>query len=98
MLPHQILRTEFSERFVQLMRNRTVVGVYKYGKISDAKRDLLRPRNELKNARHRLEAYEKTGNTEFLVDAANYLMFEFMEMHGAFIPTDDCEHSHIKYE
>lgn len=25
-----------------------------------------------------VEKYQETGNTEYLVDAANYLMFEFM--------------------
>jgi hypothetical protein len=32
----------------------------------------------LENALIRTEKYKDTGNTEWLVDAANFLMFEFM--------------------
>jgi len=70
------------------MENRVIASSYKYGDLGDAKRDLRTPRDELKNARYRLKLYERTGNSEYLVDAANFLMFEFMEMKGHFLATD----------
>lgn len=50
----------------------------------------------LKNIELRLHKYRETGNTEFLVDVANFAMIEFMHpsVEGAkFTPTstDACE-------
>lgn len=64
--------SEFSGEFMQAMLNRVAVGFFQYGPVAQAQTD------HLKNARHRLDQYEKTGNTEFLIDAANFAMFEFM--------------------
>lgn len=49
---------------------------YKYGpvKINFGKKLV----HAVKTAIQCIEKYEKTGNTEYLCDAANYLMFEFM--------------------
>lgn len=88
----------FSFDFVEKMKNRVRVSHYKYGDLEETKRNPLIQRDELKNAKKRLKDYEETGNTEYLVDAANFLMFEFMEMHGAFIPTDEDKRSYIVYE
>lgn len=71
----KILETEFSERFVKLMQNRMIVSFYKYGKLADAyphKVDAIGSMSE------RLRKYAETGNTEWLVDAANFAMIEFM--------------------
>jgi len=73
----EILKTEFSERFVQLMKNRMIVSYYKYGKLKDnAKKEL--GFNPIKDLKKRLEMYEMSGNTEWLVDVANFAMIEFM--------------------
>jgi hypothetical protein len=32
----------------------------------------------LEDAKRRIRKYEQTGNTEWLMDAGNFLMFEFM--------------------
>lgn len=50
----------------------------------------------LKDAQLCIQKYEETGNTEFLADAANFLMIEFMypSIEGAkYTPTDNgaCE-------
>ena len=39
--------------------------------------------------------YEKTGNMEYLLDAGNFLMFEWMEMNGYFISTDEDPNSKV---
>ena len=86
--PNMILNRSFSEEFVNLMKNRIVCSHAKYGDITTTKRDTRYPRNELKNAEYRIKKYKKTGNLEYLVDAANFLMLEFMEMKGDFLPVD----------
>lgn len=73
-LMDDVLATEFSERFVALMKNRMVVSFHKYGRVADTVGRVDR----LKSLRQRLQRYEETGNTEWLVDAANFAMIEFM--------------------
>ena len=44
-------------------------------------------------SKKRIQAYEETGNAEFLVDMANFAMIEFMypSIAGAkYTPTDSC--------
>lgn len=67
--------SEFSEQFVQGMRDRMAVSYYKYGPLVDAYPAKV---NALESLRLRLDKYYETGNTEFLVDAANFAMIEFM--------------------
>jgi hypothetical protein len=80
---------EYSERFDQLRKNRVEVSYYKYGA---AKKNFGEGRvDAIATAELCLEAFKKDGNTEHLVDAANYLMFRFMfPMPGeSFKATDD---------
>ena len=91
---HKILATDFSNEFVDMMRNRVLISSQKYGFIRENK-TATNYVDTLKNARYRLDVYEKTGNPEYLVDACNYLMFEFMEMRGDFISTDDNEYARV---
>jgi len=91
----EILNRTFSESFIQKMKNRILVSACKYGDLKKTKQDPLQYRDELKNAKYRISLYEKTGNTEYLVDAANFLMFEFMEMKGNFLATDNDKNSKI---
>ena len=85
----QILETEFSAKFIELMQNRMIVSFYKYGKVVEAyphKVDAIGSMTE------RLLKYAETGNTEWLVDAANFVMIEFMyprHPHAHFEGTDD---------
>lgn len=83
--------TEYSREFLQGMIDRMGVSFCKYGLVADAypaKTDAFR------SARDRMGKYQETGNTEFLIDAANFLMIEFMHPDHArahFKPTDSNE-------
>lgn len=67
---------EYSEEFDKLRRKRVEMSFYKYG---PARKNFGNgnvqaiPTMELC-----VKKYQETGNREYLVDAANYLMFEFM--------------------
>ncbi len=67
--------SEFSEEFVQGMRNRMAVSFYKYGAVAEAFPHKVQAIASLQD---RLRKYADTGNTEWLMDAANFAMIEFM--------------------
>jgi hypothetical protein len=71
----KILDTEFSNTFVEAMKSRMIVGHYRYGKLADGYPHKI---NAIASLNDRLRAYARTGNTEFLIDAANFAMIEFM--------------------
>ncbi len=71
----QILKKDFSEDFVQKMKNRILVSHYKYGWVEDTYPELA---DAIACLEQRLEMFKKTGNTEHLVDVANFAMIEFM--------------------
>lgn len=81
--------TEFSQQFLQGMLDRMAVSYHKYGKVADGFPLKVRA---IESLTQRLRSYAKTGNTEYLIDAANFAMIEFMhpvheEAH--FTSTDD---------
>lgn len=85
----KVLATEFSDPFVQGMRDRMVVSFYKYGPVAAAYPHKV---NAVTSLTDRLRKYAETKNTEFLIDAANFAMIEFMHpsVDGAFFAgTDD---------
>ena len=71
-----ILNKEYSEEFDRLRKNRVQMSYYKYGSARDnfggGRVDALA------TAERCIEAFKKDGNTEHLIDAANYLMFRYM--------------------
>jgi hypothetical protein len=67
--------TEYSVQFLKGMLDRMYISLHKYGLVKDAPLGVVKP---LANVKLRLKEYRKTGNTEFLMDAANFLMIEFM--------------------
>ena len=71
-----ILDKEYSKKFDELRKNRVEVSYHKYGPAKINFGDTLV--NALDSANMCIEKYRATGNTEYLCDAANYLMFEFM--------------------
>ena len=71
----KVLETEFSEDFVKKMRNRMIVSFYKYGPIATAYPNKL---DAIKSSLARITKYHETSNMEYLVDAANFVMIEFM--------------------
>ena len=64
----EIRRTQCHLEFAELMHNRMVMGYFRYG---DKRAFDFKPGYCLSFIRARLKAYEATGNTEYLVDAAN---------------------------
>lgn len=83
--------SEYSEQFLQAMLDRMGMSYYKYGAVADGFPHKV---DALKCAQLRVDKYRATGNTEFLVDAANFLMIEFMRpaLKGAhFAPTDSSQ-------
>jgi hypothetical protein len=73
--PENIPTTEFSEPFVQGMADRMAVSYCKYGAVAEAYPSRV---NAMTSLKQRLDKYERTGNTEFLMDAANFAMIEFL--------------------
>lgn len=70
-----VLKRDFSEAFVNKMKNAIWMSHFKYGFASKTYPELAQA---YKCIRERLELYEKTHNTEYLVDVANFAMLEFM--------------------
>lgn len=83
------LPTEYSDRFDKLRQNRVEVSFYKYGTAKDNFGEKLV--NALESHDMCIKKYLETGNTEYLCDAANYLMFEFMypQIPGAYFKATD---------
>lgn len=85
--------TEYSDEFDCLRQNRVAVSFYKYGpaklnfgeKLVDA----------IGCVEKCINKYKETGNTEYLCDAANYLMFEHMypQKEGAYFKATDSSES-----
>lgn len=88
------LNKEYSLRADQLRKNRVETSFYKYGSAAD---NFTQPNGVLAipTCQRCIEKYEETGNTEYLLDAMNYLMFEFMYPHkeGAYFKATDSKDS-----
>ena len=87
--------SEWSPRFERLMRNRLIMGAFRYGTF-DEKNDSPGRYQYAKDALRRLAAYLDTGNTEILVDVANMCLLEFeFGQHPMrhFRAVDDAEHT-----
>lgn len=90
-----LLETEKSDRFYQLMKNRLVLGAFRYGLLKSIKPNWDR----CNSIRYRLKLYEDTGNKEVLVDIANMALLEFEECKhpkAHFKAIDDGLHTKIK--
>ncbi len=72
---NRILSTEFSSKFIEGMRERMVVSHYKYGFIAEGFPEKV---DAVGSLMQRLRKYADTGNTEYLMDAANFCMVEFL--------------------
>lgn len=83
--------SQYSTEFLQGMVSRLLVGYPKYGPIKDSVDKGMDP---LAEVYARLRKYRETGNTEWLIDAANYCMIEFMHPshnNAHYRPTDSDE-------
>jgi hypothetical protein len=72
--PDSVPEDQIDLPFIQGMLDRMAFGFHNYG---HARRFMDRPDN-LANVAIRVKKYQETLNTEFLIDAANFLMMEFM--------------------
>ena len=71
-----ILDREYCEQFDKLRKNRVEMSFYKYG---PARENFGGGRvDAVKTLELCLEAFKKDGNTEHMVDIANYAMFRYM--------------------
>lgn len=66
---------QIAPRFLQGMINRMATSFHKYGHVRDNFPDRI---NAISCLEDRLDLYRETGNTEWLMDVANYAMIEFM--------------------
>ena len=91
----ELEKSEWSDEFELLMRNRLLFGAFRYGLFKNAE-----PNIELiKDVIRRIKEYIKTGNQEFLVDAANLCMCEFITpsvSNAHFLSIDDGKHYNKK--
>ena len=74
-IPDAIPASELSAEFLQGMADRMGVSYCKYGAVAEAYPHRV---DAIASLRARLERYETTGNTEWLMDVANFAMIEFM--------------------
>ena len=71
-----ILQNEYSTEFDKLRQNRVAVSYHKYGA---AKKNFAEGRVDAIGCLELcLDKFKKTGNTEYLLDVANYAMFRYM--------------------
>ena len=80
--------TEFSEPFVDGMRDRMAISFFKYGPLHDAYPKKV---DAIATALDHITEYHLTGNLEKLMDAANYLMIETLaprHPRAHYTPTD----------
>lgn len=84
-----ILSTEYSLEFDEIRKKMVCTSYFKYGAVKiNCTENLV---DIIGSLEKRLDAYKKTGNTEYLADIANFAMFEFMypqHKNGHYEPTD----------
>lgn len=84
----EILKKDFSDAFINKMKNAIEMSYYKYGWSNKTYPELAQA---YKCIKERLEAYEKTHNKEYLIDVANFAMLEYMHPSfddARYTPTD----------
>lgn len=96
-LESEVRATSWDEQFLRLMFNRLLMGRLRYGSKRPSPNQVRY--NYTKSVKDKIDLYEKTGNTEHLIDIANYAMLEFR--HGThpnkhFSATDDTDHCQPK--
>jgi len=68
----EIKRRQWNDEFIELMKNRFVVGAFRYGFFGSQ-----RHYDHMEAIERKARLYRETGNDEFLVDIANYALAEF---------------------
>lgn len=88
---NEILDKEYSVEFDEKRKNAILVSYHKYGPSKENfKKGMVDAIGSLKK---NLKKFEETGNTEYLIDVANYAMFRYMYPQGneSYRPTDSNE-------
>lgn len=75
--PAELAVTEWSAEFEQLMRNRMLMGAFRYGRFGEHAEAGGSPHDNCASIEKHVALYRTTGNTEHLVDVANLAMKEF---------------------
>ena len=70
----EIMKRDFSEEFVNKMKNAIEMSHYKYGWMSKTYPELAQA---VKCIQERLNLYNKTHNLDYLIDVANFAMIEY---------------------
>ena len=70
-------KSEWCSEFISLMRNRLIIGAIRYETLAVKRASIEAKYDNISAAYSRLHLYELTGNTEHLVDAANFCLIEF---------------------
>jgi len=86
-------QSEWSYEFEELMRNRLIMGAFRYGKLRAPGKPQF---DRVAYAIRCLEQFRQTGNLEHLVDAANLCLVEFVEgkhPHRHFAAVDGGDHA-----
>lgn len=90
------LNTEYSEKADEIRKKLVETSFYKYG---SARNNFIRGYvDAIKTHELCIKKYQETRNTEYLLDAMNYLMFEYMypQLKGAYYkPTNETESAGI---
>ena len=73
--PEGITEVNVSVEFMQAMIDRMAMSYFKYGSMWD--KDKIALTDTVTGGMARVEKYIETGNTEWLIDAANFFMIEF---------------------
>jgi hypothetical protein len=97
MTKEQAVNMAWSDEFETLMRNRLLMGRFRYGGTLKPKPGTKSNYDQVHSAIDRLHKYLDTGNQEHLVDAANLALVEFVlpsiDKPVFFEAADDGEHT-----
>ena len=86
-----ILMRDFSNEFIEKMKNAIETSHYKYGWASKTYPELSQA---IKCVQERLDIYNKTHNKELLIDIANFAMLEYLYPSyedAKYVPTDSSD-------
>lgn len=90
-LLQSLKQTEWNREFEHLMRNRLLMGAFRYNTISENRRRGIQY-DRIASIQHRLDAYRQDRNLEHMVDVANLCMMEFAHAEGAHLTSVDDGH------